>query len=175
MNPNILNQIKKRDIPNDEFYTPIELSKKLIQEVPICENNTILDPFFGTGSFFNNFPKNELNDWYELNLGKDFFKYNNKFDWVISNPPFSNLTKTIEHTLNVAEIGFAYIIPTYSLTPHRLKIINSYGFHMSKFIIFENPKEWRIGFQMCFIIFTKKKNDCLKLLSNDNSIQRRLF
>ena len=172
---NITNSIKTRDISNDEFYTPNSLAKKLIQEVPISKGSSILDPFYGLGAFFNNYPQNELNSWYELNLGSDFFKKNDTFDWIISNPPFSNLTKTIEHTLKVVKLGFAYIIPTYSLTANRLDLINKMGFYLSKMIIFENPKSWGIGFQMCFVIFTKQKNDSMKLLKEDNTIQARLI
>tara|TARA_R100000388_G_C7220752_1_gene148811 strand:- start:360 stop:890 length:531 start_codon:yes stop_codon:yes gene_type:complete len=172
---NITGSIKTREVANDEFYTPNSLAKKLIEEVPIKAEDSILDPFYGLGAFFNNYPENEFNEWYELNLGSDFFKKNERFDWIISNPPFSNLTKTIEHTLNVVKLGFAYIIPTYSLTAHRLDLINRMGFYLSKFIIFENPKSWGIGFQMCFVIFTKQKSDCIKLLKEDNTIQGRLF
>lgn len=171
----ITNNIQNRDFSNDEFYTPTGLAKKLIEQCKVNNDSSILDPFYGLGAFFKNYPINEKNDWYEINLGKDFFKKDIEFDWIISNPPFSNLTKTIEHTLKVCKIGFAYIIPTYSLTAHRLKMINSYGFYLNKIIFFDNPKDWGIGFQMCFVIFTKQKNDSIKLLNSDNTIQERLI
>lgn len=169
-----LNKIRYEQT-NDELYTPISLSKILIENIPIKENDSCFDPFYGTGSFFNNFNLNDDNDYTEINLGKDFFRYTKKHDWVISNPPFSQLTKVFEHTLMISKVGFAYILPSYSLSCNRLKIASDSGFHLNKIIHFKNPKEWRLGFQMVFAIFTKEKNDSFVNLEYQSAIQTKLF
>lgn len=47
----------------------------------------VLDPAKGTGNFYNNFKGKK--DWCEIDEGKDFFNYNKKVDWIITNPPYS--------------------------------------------------------------------------------------
>ena len=169
-----LHKIRNGD-SNDELYTPISLSKKLIENIPIKENHSCFDPFYGTGSFFNNFNSNNENDFSEINLGRDFFRYTKKHDWVISNPPFSQLTKVFEHTLMISELGFAYILPSYSLSCNRLKIASDSGFYLNKLIHFKNPKDWMLGFQMVFAIFTKEKNDSFVNLESAEGVQTKLF
>lgn len=175
MNNKLGNQIYYNNDTNDELYTPPSLSKKFIQLMEIPEEDNLLDPFYGTGSFFNNFNHNEKNAFCELNLGKDFFKYNIKHDWIISNPPFSQLTKILEHTCKLSIKGFGYVMPAYALSLSRIKKINLHGFYINKIIYFSNPKEWRLGFQMLFIIFTRTKNTSFINLESKNYIQRRLL
>ena len=170
-----MNKIQNAEYTNDELYTPSSLSKKLISEIEIEEGHSCFDPFFGTGSFFNNFPPNVKNALTEINLGSDFFKYNHQHDWIISNPPFSQLTKILEHTMKLSKVGFAYIMPAYSLTHSRIKMINQFDFHIEKIVFFKNPKEWLLGFQMLFVIFTKSKNPSFVNLESDSSIQMRLI
>lgn len=170
-----LNQIKNRSESNDEIYTPSALSKQFIEYMNISTQDTCLDPFYGTGSFFKNFNDNEDNSYCEINLGKDFFNYKINHDWLISNPPFSQLTKILDHTCRIAVKGFGYVLPAYSLTSSRIKNINLNGFYINKIIHFQNPKEWGLGFQMLFVIFTREKNDSFVNLESSNHIQRRLI
>jgi len=172
---NILNNIQHSEEKNDELYTPVLLSKKLIKHISIEEEHSCYDPFYGTGSFFNNFNNNKSNSYSEINLGKDFFKYNKKHDWVISNPPFSQLTKVFEHTFLISKVGFAYILPSYSLSCRRLQMASDNGFYLNKLIHFKNPKEWRLGFQMVFAIFTKNQNNSFVNLDSKTGIQKKIF
>jgi type I restriction-modification system DNA methylase subunit len=41
--------------PNDDILTPLEISKKIIDMFDI--QGTVLDPFKGQGSFYNQFPE----------------------------------------------------------------------------------------------------------------------
>ena len=88
--------INVRNNPNDLIYTPSELSEKLISFIPIKENDILLDGFKGNGSFYNNFPESNKKDWCEIEEGRDFFCYNKKINWCISNPPFSMFTKILK-------------------------------------------------------------------------------
>ncbi len=170
----VTNGIKNRDDANDEIYTPISLAKKLIKKLNLKNSSSCYDPFYGTGSFFNNFHDNAENDWSEINLGKDFFKNEKSFDWVISNPPFSQLSKIIEKTCEISNEGFGYILPSYSLTTSRIRLARSKGFNLNKMIFFDNPKSWGIGFQMVFAVWTKENSDNIDLIDQDNTIQVKL-
>ena len=38
-------------------------------------------------------------DWCEIGEGRDFLRYNQKLDWIISNPPWSKILVFIKHAL----------------------------------------------------------------------------
>ncbi len=161
--------IKTRTKTNDIFYTPNELVIQLLKETPYSYDDSILDPFYGEGAFFNCFQslsnQNPNNNWLEIEKGKDFFKYNIKHDWIISNPPFSKITEVLKHSLKIANKGIGYIMPSYSLSYSRIKLMHKFGFNIQKTVYFNNPKEWSIGFQMIYVIFVKKE-----ILNNDVQI-----
>jgi len=161
--------IKTRTKTNDIFYTPDKLVIQLLKETPYSYDDSILDPFYGEGAFFNCFQtlsnQNPNNNWLEIEKGKDFFKYNIKHDWIISNPPFSKITEVLKHSLKIAQKGIGYIMPSYSLSYSRIKLMNKFGFNIQKTVYFDNPKEWSIGFQMIYVIFVKKE-----ILNNDVQI-----
>jgi hypothetical protein len=173
MNVDGLNKLKSK--PNDLIYTPLELSKKLIDIVPIKKEDVLLDAFKGSGSFFNQFPITNKKEWCEIEEGIDFFSYNKKVDWIISNPPFSEITKIIKKSSAICQIGFAYIFPLMSFNYSRLKLIQESGFFIYKFVLFENPKQWNIGFPHAFIIFTKKQNNSIILCDKIKTLQSKLF
>jgi len=172
MNNSGLNKVKKQ--PNDMIYTPFDLAEKLISFIPINENDSLLDGFKGSGAFFQNFPDNNKKYYCEIEEGIDFFSFNKKVNWSISNPPFSLITKILKKSSVICETGFAYIMPLMSFTYTRLKQIQESGFYIYKFILFENPKEWNIGFPHAFIIFTKNKNHSIVLCNKIETFQSKL-
>ena len=70
---------------NDVVMTPESTAKRIIEYYN--PQGLVLEPCKGTGMFYNNFPGDK--DWCEISEGKDFFNYNKKVDWIITNPPFS--------------------------------------------------------------------------------------
>ena len=67
---------------NDKIYTPVNIAKKIISEFDL--DGTVLDAFYGNGVFYENYPNNVIKHWCEIDLGKDFFDYNEKverFGW----------------------------------------------------------------------------------------------
>lgn len=70
--------------------------------------DTFLEPCMWEGSFYNNLPKNK--DWCEITKWKDFFEYNNKIDWIITNPPYSIYEEFLDHCFEVSN-NVAFIIP----------------------------------------------------------------
>ena len=80
MRSKIAHDIKHRKTPNDDFYTPRELAKKLFKW--LNPKGTVLDPAYGTGNFY-----------FKGNSTKDFYKIKKKYDWLVTNPPYSHLDK----------------------------------------------------------------------------------
>lgn len=157
MNSKIAHSIKHRDKPNNEFYTPEKLAKKLIKLVPLKDLDIICDNAYGTGRFYKNFPENTINQACK----DDFFKWKAKQNWLITNPPYSNLDEWLKHSCKIATKGFAYLLGLHNLTPRRIEMCEKMGFkiihiHMCKVF------EW-FGIS-AFIIWRKtKKNKDVKL------------
>ena len=82
----------------------------------------ILEPFRGDGAFFEALPAESF--WCELNEGSDFFDWEEPVDWIITNPPFSNLTDIMAHAFEVAQ-NTVFLVPLskiYSSSP-RLDLV----------------------------------------------------
>jgi hypothetical protein len=86
----------------------------------------ILEPFRGGGSFFQHLPEGSI--WCEITQGRDFFKHKEKVDWIITNPPFSNLTDIFKHAFSLAD-NCVFLIPIskYFSSEPRLAEAAKYG------------------------------------------------
>ena len=94
--------------PKDVVYTPPELARDVVaffQPTGIC-----LDPCKGDGAFYNLFPAGR--EWCEIEQGRDFYSWNTKVDWIVSNPPFSNLLAWIRHSFKVSS-DIVYLMPLH--------------------------------------------------------------
>jgi len=164
--------------PNHKFYTPTALAASLMDRIDFNDAKVALDPCSGQGAFFRAFPKWLARFECEIDHDKgDFYEWEIPVCWVVSNPPFDNLTKWIEHTCRIAEKGFAYLIPTYALSHNRLKLIESWGFYCKEATIIENPKEWNLGFPMAFYVFEKSSRSTarnIRLNSKPEPVQSTL-
>ena len=143
--------------PNDNVFTPKELAINCINSFDLKTNDIVLDPFFGNGVFFNNYPDYVNKQLCEIEppFNSDFFQYNHKVDWIISNPPFSMLSKILEHTVVITEKGFGYIMPGYALSNKRLNILKNNNFGITGISYFY-VTEW-FGFPVIFIKCEKNK------------------
>ena len=143
--------------PNDVIYTPKELAINCINSFDLKTNDTVLDPFFGNGIFFNNYPDYVNKQLCEIDppFNKDFFKFNEQVDYIISNPPFSMISKVLEHTVKITNKGFGYILPAYALSQKRLRIIKENNFAVTGISYFY-VTEW-FGFPVIFIKVEKNK------------------
>lgn len=108
---------------NDVVMTPVPVAKDIIQY--FSPKGRILDPCKGDGAFFNNLP--EGSDWCEITEGKCFFSNEEKYDWIVSNPPYSIFDKWLVHSLNVAD-NIVYLIPVNKLLSSLVKLKKVYAF-----------------------------------------------
>jgi hypothetical protein len=125
-------RIASRSIANDEFYTPIELVSDLLAITPLSSGDTVLESAFGSGNFFNNFPAFTVNSY-----STDFFNEFGMYDWIVTNPPYSKLNDWFEHTCKHSIKGFALLIGMNNLTTKRLELVESYGFGLTKVVMFK--------------------------------------
>lgn len=142
----ISHNIKHRDKPNDDFYTPRELAMKLFNLVPLEDNDRVLDNAYGTGNFF-----------FQGEWTKDFFNENREFDWYITNPPYSCLDEWLEKSCN-AKKGFAYLLGLHNLTPRRIEICEKKGFYITNIFLCKVFKWFGIS---AFVIWQKNKKSII--------------
>lgn len=109
---------------SDEHYTA-----KCIAEVVIKHFSPIgrcLEPFSGNDAFLQYMPSGT--DWCEIQKGRDFFDYNDQVDWIVTNPPFSNMTKVFEHAFSLSD-NCVFVIPIskYWSSAPRINASLAYG------------------------------------------------
>jgi len=85
--------------PNDVVMTKIETAKWIINYFK--PTGKILEPCKGDGAFYNQFDGDK--DWCEITKGKNFFEYDKRVDWIITNPPFSIFDKFLLKSFEIAD------------------------------------------------------------------------
>lgn len=70
--------------PNDVVFTPDWLAKQICEMFPI--SGKVLEPCKGEGAFLQYLPPDT--DWCEIAEGRNFYEYNKKVDWLVTNPPY---------------------------------------------------------------------------------------
>lgn len=173
----ISHDIKHRESPKDEFYTPIELAKYTISMVDLKPGDVVLDSAYGTGNYFNNYPS-----WTSNKYTTDFFNFNEEVDWIITNPPYSKIDDYLKHSAEICRKGFAYLLGHDNLTPRRIEYLEKLGFYItrihksnvfkwygiSEFVIFEK------GIGKGIIDYDRKvwyPDDCEKEIKKEMSIE----
>lgn len=96
----------KRELKeSDIVMTPPHIAKAVVEHFK--PSGWICDPCRGDGAFYDLL---DDPDWYEIREGKDFFDCEDRYDWVVSNPPYSIYSEFMRHTMKVAE-NILYLIP----------------------------------------------------------------
>lgn len=126
-----MNHIKKEDV----VMTPEWMAIDIINHYQ--PKGVILDPCKGTGNFYNNFPSSEQREWCEISEGKDFFEYNKKVDWIISNPPFSNMVPFMIHAMEISDNVVYYIYLDIFFTKARINVMQEMGFGLREIYFIE--------------------------------------
>lgn len=174
----VLNNISQSDdeikAEGDKVFTPAGLARQLIAATPFKEGQTLLDPAKGHGAFYDNFPLENLTSWAEIGEKKDFFHVQTKYDWLITNPPFSNLKKWLLHSCLISQAGFAYIIPLHGLTEHRVRACAELGFNITSLTVIKNPTKWELGFAMAWVVWEKTPEKNIGVLNPPKGQQTSL-
>ena len=84
---------------SDSVQTKMGVAKIIIDYYrPIGE---ILEPCRGIGNIYNQLPETKY--YCEIKEGIDFFDWNKKVDWIITNPPYSIYDNFLEHCFEIAD------------------------------------------------------------------------
>lgn len=140
----------KNDAKADRVYTPRRLAKAIISQLPL--QGSVLDPCKGDGAFFDQFPIQVEAHWCELDFHRDFFVYNQRINWVVTNPPWSKFRAFLDQAMHVADNVVFLAAFSHFSTKARVNDIRSAGFAMRKVIYVPTPVEWPAsGFQMAAV------------------------
>ena len=90
----------------DKVMTREDVAIKIIEH--FNPTGITLEPCRGSGSFYNNI--NGEKDWCEIDKNKDFFDYNKKANWIITNPPYSIYDKFLLKAFEVAD-NVVFLVP----------------------------------------------------------------
>jgi len=110
--------------PADIVYTPDHISKSIVESLNVY--GKCLDPCKGDGAFLKFLP--EGSDYCEIREGKDFFKYNEKVDWIIGNPPYSLFEEFMVKSFQLSD-NVSFLVPTNKVFQRQIimDMINDYG------------------------------------------------
>lgn len=161
--------------PNDVVFTPRELAKTMCESLPIM--GKCLEPCKGEGVFMEFLPPNT--DWCEITEGRNFFDYTKKVDWIVTNPPYSDFNRFLEHSFELAD-NVALLVPVAKVfkSMGTLKTILNYGGFVSIQLLPASKAGFPFGFP-CACVHMKRGFEHstkiqLMVLDTDNSNSREV-
>lgn len=156
--------------PNDKVLTPTNISKMIIDLFEI--DGIILDAFMGTGSFYNQYPSHLQKEWCEIEKGKDFFEYDKKVDWIITNPPYSIFDEVLEHSFEIAD-NIVYLVPLSKVVSSmgRIRKIKKYGGVPFLYILSASKCKFPFGFPACAIYFKRDYIGDTKIVIDNEGVK----
>lgn len=159
---------------NDCVMTPDYLADKIVSHFnPFGQ--TVLEPCKGEGAFMRAFQKFGINaDWCEINEGVDFYEYDKKVDWIITNPPYSQFRAFLKKSTEVANnVVFLSLGNAFFFTA-RLRIVRSMGFGFKEIIFIDHPpKPWpKFGAQLAVTHIQKGYNGACKFTYDSSDLNK---
>ena len=137
---------------NDKVYTPPELAKHIVEHFQ--PSGRLLEPCKGKGAFTDAmypFTSNGYLSCYEIDVGLDFLQGSPPpHDWVITNPPWSQLRAFLQKSMEVADnVVFLCLVNAFFMKA-RQEDMRKAGFGMKEILFVTTPpKPWpQTGFNL---------------------------
>lgn len=144
--------------PNDKIYTPAKIAKTIIDKINNKFNisGKVLDAFSVDNIFYDNYPSEIDKDWCEIDKDRDFFCYDEKIDWIITNPPYSIFERVLDHSFEIAE-NIVYLVPLSKVVSSmgRIRQIEKFGGVPYIYILGASKCGFPFGFPCCAIYIKK--------------------
>lgn len=130
---------------NDDVQTPRDLARRIAEH--FAPSGRILEPCRGEGNFYRYLPSGTF--WCEIKEGRDFYQWNEPVDWIVTNPPWSQVRNFWRHAMTVADEIVFLITINHLWTKARLRDIKGEGFGIREICLVEMPEEFpQSGFQL---------------------------
>ena len=129
--------------PNDVVFTPDWLAKQICEMFEI--EGEVLEPCKGEGVFLKYLPENT--EWCEIVDGKNFYDYHKKVDWLVTNPPYSDFNRFLEHSFELAD-NIILLVPLAKMfkSMGTIKTIMNYGGFVSIHFLPSSKAGFPFGF-----------------------------
>jgi len=153
----------------DVVYTPDYIAHTIVDM--FHPEGKMLDPAKGGGAFLQYMPDA---DWCEISEGKDFFDYNDKVDWIITEPPFSIFTKFLIHAFEIAD-NVVFLIPLNKIFRNwaTMREVIAYGGIKTMWIIHPALCGFDFRFPMGAIYFKRGYKGSMQMLYYDDKMENR--
>ena len=102
-----MSSIKNRENPNDKIYTPPKVVDLMIEFSGYKHGDHVLEPAKGLGAIYDKLKSPK--EYCEIEEDKDYFNYDKKVEWVITNPPYSLIDAFLKHTYTLCN-KFCFLI-----------------------------------------------------------------
>jgi len=128
---------------NDVVFTPDWLAEKICSMFDITGD--VLEPCKGEGVFLKYLPQNT--EWCEITEGRNYYDYNKKVDWIVTNPPYSDFNRFLEHSFELAE-NIVLLVPVAKMfkSMGTMKSIFDYGGIVSCYTLSGGKAGFPFGF-----------------------------
>jgi len=138
-------QPNRNYVSNDVVQTPLDLARRLVQHFnPV---GRVLEPCCGEGHILRYLPHDA--QWCEISQGRDFMQWQEPVDWIITNPPWSQIRPFLNHSMRVAEHIVFLMTINHVWTRARIRDIQNHGFGLREICLVEMPHEFpQSGFQL---------------------------
>lgn len=145
---------------NDCVMTPEYLTKPIVEYFK--PKGKLLEPAKGTGNFLKYLPNA---DWCEITEDRDFFAYNKKVDWIITNPPWSKMRAFLYHSMEISNNIVFLVTINHLWTKARLRDMKQLNFGIKEIrMIPEKTKDFpQTGFRCAAIHLQKNYKGDIKL------------
>ncbi len=139
-------QPNRNYVSNDDIETPVWLAQALVDYFK--PTGRVLEPCRGSGRIFDLLPANS--DWCEIKSGRDFLVTDlGEFDWIITNPPWSQIRAFLRRSLIVASDVVFLMTVNHVWTKARLRDVEDAGFGLKTILLVPTPPEFpQTGFQL---------------------------
>jgi hypothetical protein len=140
--------VNKKDI----VFTPDWLARTICSMFQI--QGRVLEPCKGEGVFLKYLPPNT--DWCEISEGRNFYEYEKQVDWIVTNPPYSDFDRFLEHSFRLAN-NIVILVPLAKMLKSMGTInqIFNYGGIVSCHLISGSRAGFPFGFP-CGVYYLKR-------------------
>ena len=116
----------RKRLTNDAYYTPDWVTDRLLNNIIIPSHHRILEPCCGNNSMLDRIHQRTGNPVIGTDITngsffdattKGYWKRYDDFDWIITNPPFSQAPQILHHALVHANVGVAFLLRLTFLEP----------------------------------------------------------
>lgn len=137
---------------NDVVFTPDTLAKTICSLFDI--DGKVLEPCKGEGAFMRHLPDDT--DWCEIAEGRNFYDYKEQVDWIVTNPPYSDFDRFLDHSFMLAE-NVVLLVPIAKIMKSMgtIRKIYAYGGIVSCYFLPASQAGFPFGFP-CGVYYFKR-------------------